>query len=146
MSRREAPAFPFAKAHKAILPRFEISLAFVTPAEALRLNKALRKKSYTPNVLSYRTSDHGGEIVICLTEAKKQAPTFGLSYPNFAGFLFIHGLLHLEGGRHGPTMENTERKLFARVAGIPYPHETTHRNGHRHRHPSGEDRRRRGNA
>ncbi|HEX7651612.1 MAG TPA: rRNA maturation RNase YbeY [Candidatus Paceibacterota bacterium] len=146
MTRRSAPVFPFARARKAVLPRFDVSLAFVTPSEALALNKALRDKSYTPNVLSYRTGDKddkSGEIIICLAEAQKQAPAFGLTYSQFVGFLFIHGLLHLEGTRHGPTMERTERKLFERVAGIPYPkNETPHRNGHRHRDPAGQDRRR----
>jgi hypothetical protein len=51
MTRRSAPVFPFARAHKAALPRFDVSLAFVTSAKALALNKALRRKSYTPNVL-----------------------------------------------------------------------------------------------
>jgi len=142
MTRRSAPAFAFKKAHQAVLPRFDISLAFVTSAKALALNKALRDKAYTPNVLSYRTGPQAGEIIICLSEAKRQAPTFGLSYPRFVGFLFIHGMLHLEGKRHGPTMEKTERALFARVSGIPFPNETPHRNGHRHRDPAGQDSRR----
>jgi len=143
LTRRPAPAFAFKKAHQAVLPGFDVSLVFMTPAKAKALNISLRDKSYIPNVLSYRTGDKSGEVVICLSEAQKQAPDFDLSYPRFAGFLFIHALLHLEGKRHGPTMEKTERALFARVAGIPYPpDETSHRNRHRYRDPAGQDSRR----
>ena len=143
MTRRPTPAFPFIKAHKTALPGFDVSLAFLTPKEAQRLNVALRGKDYVPNVLSYRTSETSGEILICLAEAKKQAPDFDLTYTQFTGFLFIHGLMHLEGKRHGPTMEKTERALFARVSGVHYSsHEAAHRNGHRHRDPSGQDSRR----
>jgi rRNA maturation RNase YbeY len=142
LTRRKAPAFAFGKAHRAVLSSFDVSLAFLTSKDAQKLNKQLRKKAYVPNVLSYRTGDKGGEILICLEEAAKQAPQFGLSPARFAGFLFIHGLLHLEGRQHGRTMERTERKLFERVAGIPFPYETPRSHRNRHRDPAGQGRRR----
>jgi rRNA maturation RNase YbeY len=143
MTRRITPVFPFDKAHQTVLKSFEVSLAFVTSTEAVRVNKALRKKTYPPPVLSYVTGDKSGEVLICLEEAKKQAPEFGLSYPNFVGFLFIHALLHLEGRQHGTTMERTEEALFKRVTGIPYPsNETPHSDRNRHRDASSKDRRR----
>jgi probable rRNA maturation factor len=142
LTRRKAPAFAFRKAHRAVLPSFEVSLAFLTSAQAQKLNKQLRKKAYVPNVLSYRTGEKSGEIVICLEEMAKQAPAFGLTPARVAGFLFIHGLLHLEGRQHGRTMERTERKLFERVAGIPFPYEAPHSHRNRHRDPAGQDSRR----
>lgn len=95
------------------------------------MNMTLRGKDYIPNVLSYQSGKKSGEIVICLMEAKRQAPSFGMSYKNFVGYLFIHGCTHLAGMRHGPTMERKERALLARLIDIPLsPNGTTHR--HRH--------------
>ncbi|MBP6859948.1 MAG: rRNA maturation RNase YbeY [Candidatus Pacebacteria bacterium] len=142
LTRRKTPVFPFTRAAKAMLPDWEISLAFVTDDEALRLNKTLRRKSYIPNVLSYETGKRSGEIVICLAEAVRQAPEYEMTYPVFCGFLFIHAVLHLEGYRHGPTMDTKERERLARF--VPhYFDETPNRNGNRHRNLTGEDSRRR---
>jgi len=114
MTRQKTVSFPFSKAHSSILPSWEISLAFVGSERAKSLNKKLRNKDYTPNVLSYETGERSGEIIICLLEARKQAPEYGMSYTHFVGFLFIHGLLHLKGEQHGATMEKQERLLLKR--------------------------------
>src|SRR3954466_6893649 len=95
-----------------VLPGWEVSLVFVSPTTARRLNKKLRGKSYTPNVLSYKAGAKHGEILICREVAKKQAPEYGMGYQKFVLFLFIHGLLHLEGRRHGTTMERREQELL----------------------------------
>src|SRR5665213_491615 len=104
-TRCSTPVLPFAKVAKVVLPSFDISLAFIDSTEAKKINSATRGKSYVPNVLSYRTSNTSGEIIICLAEAAKQAPTHNLPPTTFVLYLFIHGLLHLEGRRHGTTME-----------------------------------------
>ncbi|MEJ0053433.1 MAG: rRNA maturation RNase YbeY [bacterium] len=141
-TRRPAPVLPFLKVAKAVLPSFEISLAFVGESEARKINAATRGKSYVPNVLSYAAGPASGEIIICLPEAKRQAPSYGMLLPTFILFLFIHGLLHLEGRRHGTTMERYEQELLARFAkGVRSSaslHETTHRDRHRHRHLPGK--------
>jgi len=142
LTRRPAPVLPFARVHKEVLPAFTVSLAFVESKRAQAINKATRNKSYIPNVLSYTTSDTSGEIIICLPEARRQAPDFNLPFETFVLFLFIHGLLHLEGQRHGTTMEKSEQELLARFAqGARLStslHETTHRNRNRHRHLPGK--------
>ncbi len=114
LTRQRAVSFPFARTHAHILPSWDISLAFVGKERAQSMNKSLRNKDYVPNVLSYETGKNSGEIVICLLEAKKQAPEYGMRYPEFVGFLFIHGLLHLKGEQHGATMEKQERLLLKR--------------------------------
>lgn len=114
MTRQKTVKFPFEKAHKHILPTWDVSLAFMGAERAQTMNKQLRNKSYTPNVLSYETGKHSGEIVICLIEARKQAPEYDMTYTQFVGFLFIHGLLHLKGQHHGATMEKQERLLLKR--------------------------------
>lgn len=139
--RSPLPTSSFVNAARGALKGWELSLAFVSEADAKRLNKTLRKKSYTPNVLSYQTGDKSGEILICLPVAKKQAPSYGLSYAGFVALLFIHAMLHLEGYRHGPTMDEVEQRRLRRLA----PHnlnEAPNRNRNRHRNLAGKDRRR----
>lgn len=141
LTRRSVPAFAFTEAAKASLPKWELSLVFVTSARAQELNTTLRKKTYVPNVLSFETGEKSGEIIICLEEAKKQASSFDMPYDVFVGFLFIHGILHLEGYRHGPTMDTVERTRTMRFA-PHYLNETKNSHRNRHRHRAGEDRRR----
>jgi probable rRNA maturation factor len=129
MTRQKAPSFPFADALAASLPGWEISLAFVGETRARNLNQALRAKDYVPNVLSYETGEKSGEIVICLEEAKRQAPKYEMPYRDFVGFLFIHGCLHLKGMPHGTTMERKERAILARFSSLP-SHGATHSNRH----------------
>ncbi len=114
LTRQKTVKFPFESAHKHILPSYEVSLAFVGSRRAQQMNKTLRNKGYIPNVLSYETGKNSGEIVICLLEARKQAPSYDMSYTKFVGFLFIHGLLHLKGEQHGATMDKQERALLKR--------------------------------
>lgn len=132
MTRRPTPRFPYAKAVQVALPGWNISLVFVGAARAKSLNLSLRGKDYVPNVLSYESGKNSGEVVICLEEAKKQAPSYDLSYPEFTGFLFIHALMHLKGYPHGTTMEKKERALLARIISNstlrPHATKNRHRN------------------
>ncbi len=125
------PLPPFTRIAAATLPGWELSLSFAGTARAKALNMKLRGKSYVPNVLSYEVGKKSGEIIICLDVAKRQAPGYGLSYPDFVAYLFIHGLMHLKGYPHGPTMERRERQLMHRFTGsLPIFDETTNRNRH----------------
>jgi rRNA maturation RNase YbeY len=135
---KPVPSFPYTEIAKAILPTWDISLVYAGEKRAQHLNATLRGKTYIPNVLSYVSGERSGEIIICLPIAKKQAPTYGLSYTHFTAFLFIHGLLHLKGLPHGATMEGYERSFLKRFTGAildydfdPVNHGTpTHRNRH----------------
>ncbi len=132
-TRSNPPTFPYRKALEAVLPGWDISLAFVGEKRARRINETLRKKTYTPNVLSYVTGTKSGEILICPPVARMQASAYGLTPTAFVGLLFIHGLLHLKGRAHGTTMERQERALLARFISVPKqvpPHGSTHRNRH----------------
>ncbi len=133
LTRNPIPAFPYAKALRAALPGFELSLVFVGEIRAKQMNHALRGKDYVPNVLSYETGTRSGEVIICPQVAKKQAASYGMTYAKFLGFLFIHGCLHLKGMPHGATMEHQERLLLKRLlrnSSIP----STHAPKNRHRH------------
>ncbi|HEX5774344.1 MAG TPA: rRNA maturation RNase YbeY [Candidatus Paceibacterota bacterium] len=130
-TRGPVPRFAYEKAHALALPGWDISLVFAGETRARHLNKVLRKKDYVPNVLSYESGQRSGEIIICPAVARKEASAYGMSYTAFVGFLFIHGMLHLAGKRHGTTMERQERAILARLIDIPLTaHEATHRNRH----------------
>lgn len=118
-TRSKAPVFPFRNAVDAVLPGWTISLVFAGETRAQTLNTKLRNKSYVPNVLSYEVGGKSGEIIICPSVAKKQAPLYDLSYTNMVGFLFIHGLLHLKGMAHGATMDKKEREVLSRFTNVP---------------------------
>lgn len=142
-TRRTTPRFAYDTVASAAAPGWEVSLAFVTPKEAQRINMVLREKEYVPNVLSYVVGEKSGEIVICLAEAARQAPDFDMDPSTFVLFLFIHGCLHLIGGRHSATMERRERKLLAQFAKVgartPLSHVTTHRSRNRYRNLPGKN-------
>ena len=74
--------------------RYDLSVAFVSVP---KMRRAMRYKKT-------RTTKTSGEILICKAAAK----------PYSVGFLFIHGLLHLKGLRHGVTMEHEEDRLLKR--------------------------------
>ena len=95
---------------------FDLSLVFVGDMLATRLNVERRKKSYTPNVLTFPLSETSGEMFINLMEAKRQAKKYGIPYRTWTLQLFIHGLLHLEGMSHGDTMEKKEQKLVKKYS------------------------------
>jgi rRNA maturation RNase YbeY len=145
--RRLASRSVFSAIATSVLPSWDISLVFVGPTRARALNKKLRRKNYIPNVLSYTLGEESGEVILCLSEATKQAPAYNLSPANYTLYLFIHGLLHIKGWAHGATMEACERKLlakFVRSSASSLSNETTHRNRNRHRHVPSKDGRRRG--
>lgn len=115
-TRHPVPRFAYDDIAASRLPGWEISLVFAGRTRAQRLNKRLRGKTYIPNVLSYEVGKKSGEIIICPDVAMRQAPRYDLSPSNFILYLFIHGILHLEGRPHGVTMEKWERKIFAQFA------------------------------
>lgn len=127
-TRSTAPVFPFATALDTILPGWELSLVFAGEQRARRLNQKLRNKDYIPNVLSFEVGKKSGEIILCPSVAKKQAPAYNLSYTHMMGFLFIHGLLHLKGMAHGATMDRKELELLSIFISVPKKNVSTNRN------------------
>lgn len=118
-------SIPFDKLKNKVLGKsFELSLVFVDNVFSRRLNKIYRKKNKPANILSFPLSKKSGEIFIDLVTAKKDSKKFEMSFRNFVEFLFVHGLLHLKGMRHGDTMDEAEKKLL---------HGTTNLGRNRHR-------------
>lgn len=133
-TRRPAPRGAFLVLASSALPGWDISLVFVGKTRARALNKKLRRKTYVPNVLSYEVGKKSGEILICLDRLEIEAPWYELSPSDFCSYLFIHGLMHLKGYPHGPTMERYERELMSRFVHPRTRNEKkTPRNRNRHR-------------
>ena len=111
--RGPVPNVPFEKVARAILgARFELSLVICGDDLARRMNKKYRKKSYSPNVLSFPLSKDEGEIFLNVPKAKREARQFGVSLRERLALLFVHGCFHLKGLRHGRIMESKERRIL----------------------------------
>lgn len=85
---------------------YDLSVAFLLPAEMRRVTKKTKNVDKVSNVLSFPLSRVSGEILIC----RKAAAPYTVPY------LFIHGLLHLKGLKHGARMESAEQKLLKRFS------------------------------
>lgn len=107
--------------------RYDLSFAFVPPAKMREVTQAHRGYDKASNVLSFPLSKTSGEILICKSTARKEAKSFGMDYPTFLAYLFIHGLLHLKGLDHGATMESEERRAMRRF-GLRVDEQDSHRN------------------
>ncbi len=111
------PKFPYQEMKDAVLGKsYNLSVAFIGTKRAQTLNQTYRKKTYVPNVLSFPLDEKNGEIFICPKISYGEAKDFNLSKDGYIAFLFIHGLLHLQGHDHGDTMEALERRFIKKFA------------------------------
>ncbi|MFT5037233.1 MAG: putative rRNA maturation factor [Candidatus Azotimanducaceae bacterium] len=112
---KEYPQLPYEAIKNDILGKtFELSLVFIGPARAKKLNESTRGKTYIPNVLAFPLTETNGEIFIAPTTAEAECKRYKLSPKGYIGFLYIHGLLHLKGFTHGPKMERLEQRFLER--------------------------------
>lgn len=103
----------FKKIKEAVLGEaYDLSVAFLSPARMRAVTRKTKGKNKVSNVLSFPLSKTSGEILICPATAKKEAPLYRMSERQYLAYLFIHGLLHLKGHKHGVTMERNERRLL----------------------------------
>ena len=111
--RSSIPSLPFDSIARPLLgPRYHLSLVICGDKLARRINVEYRKKSYSPNVLSFPIGKDEGEIFLNVRKAAREGRQFGVSYKARLALLFIHGCLHLKGLRHGRTMELQEQKTL----------------------------------
>lgn len=112
-TKGEIPSLPFVQVKEAILGRsYELSLVFPTIENSKKLHKTWKKKSGPVNTLAFPLAPKEGEIIITLSQARKEAKKYGRSYHNHLLFLFIHSCLHLKGMTHGARMEQHERLWY----------------------------------
>ena len=111
--RRSVPPLPYEQLVRIVLgPRYELSLVLCGDALARKLNKQHRHKTYAANVLSFPLSATEGEIFLNVVAAAREARRFETTSRKRLALLFVHGLLHLKGLRHGRTMDTRERKIL----------------------------------
>ncbi|MGM0482443.1 MAG: rRNA maturation RNase YbeY [Patescibacteria group bacterium] len=112
-SRLEHPRLSFEQIKKGVLGRdYSLSLVFIGDKASKKLNEKYRKTPRPASVLSFPLSSNEGEIFINLRKARDEANRFDMSFKEFVTYLFIHGMLHLKGMKHGCTMEKEERRLL----------------------------------
>ncbi|MBI5456180.1 rRNA maturation RNase YbeY [Candidatus Kaiserbacteria bacterium] len=112
-TRGPLPRVPFGTLAKKILgEHYSLSLVVCGDSLATALNKKYRKKSYSPNVLSFPYAKDEGEILLNLQKTKREAREFNVSLNERAAFLFIHACLHLKGHAHGKKMDQLEAKYL----------------------------------
>ena len=98
-----------------------INLALVSTADMARLNIDFRGKTGPTNVLSFPEENDDqliGEIVICSKVAEEEA--ISKSVKEYFIFLFVHGMLHLQGYDHindneAEIMEELEQKILCEI-------------------------------
>ncbi len=92
-----------------------LSIILVRPWRIKELNKRYRKENRITDVLSFGQGLNSkrlkfpslpneyfelGDVVICLSQVKKNARKFGLSFKKELVLVLIHGILHLLGYDH----------------------------------------------
>lgn len=122
MRRAELPVVSrvelFPQIKDAVLGKqYDLSVALISPAamrRAMKYKKLSAKKTprIASNVLAFSLSKNSGEILLCPATARTQCRSYGMNERVFIMYLFIHGLLHLQGCKHGATMEREERRVM----------------------------------
>lgn len=83
--------------------RYELDLIFADAKTMRNLNKIYRRKNKTADVLAFGLLPGLGQIFLNRALAGRKKHFF---------FLYLHGLLHLKGFKHGSKMERTEKKFM----------------------------------
>lgn len=110
------PRVPFVELYKEIFnPSYQLSISFVSSVKMKTLSVAYKGDPSHMNVLSFPLSKNSGEIIICLSAAKREAPKFDRGCHQHVKFLVIHGMLHLAGHTHSSKMESEEKRLMKKV-------------------------------
>ena len=107
---------------------FNLSLALVSRAEIKKLNKTWRKKNEVTDVLSFaefknlkaiKTSREQevflGEIILCYDDIKAYARKNSLKIKAELAKVFLHGVLHLLGFKHGQKMFASQDKFLTKI-------------------------------
>jgi probable rRNA maturation factor len=117
----KALAFPSSK-------NFNLSLALVSKAEIKKINRIWRKKDEVTDVLSFaefkslkaiRASREPeiflGEIILCYDDIEAYARQNDLKIKAELAKVFLHGVLHLLGWKHGSKMFALQNKFLTKL-------------------------------
>ncbi len=107
------PKLPYRKAALRVLGRsYELDLIFASSAFMKNLNKTYRRKNKSTNVLAFGLSETKGEIVFDSELIKREARKYGQTFKKQLWRLFLHGIFHLKGYKHGSRMDAAEAKIL----------------------------------
>ena len=112
----------FAQENK-LTGQWHFSLAFVDNKTIRKFNRLYRGQDCATDVLSFSEENNKfgnlteekkylGEIIISVSQAKKQARELGCSLPNEVARLLVHGLAHLAGYDHEGQDPKNARKML----------------------------------
>ena len=105
LTKQTTPKIPWKKIKEKILgKKYELGIILSGEKKLKNLNKKYRKKDKKIEVLSFPYSKDEGEIYIDIRQKKERL-----------AFLFIHGLLHLKGLKHGEKMEKLEQLYYNKL-------------------------------
>lgn len=98
---------------------FEINLRFVSKDKIRELSRIYRHEDKPTNVLSF-PSDNGGDVVISLAQARKNAQCWRYDLQHVVVLLLLHGILHLAGFGHTKEpdrvkMEKAEKEILGKI-------------------------------
>ena len=93
----------------------QISIALVGETEIKNFNKVYRNKNKVTDVLSFILDDKYvlGEVLICLSQARRQAQERNNTYKAELQLLTVHGILHLLGYDHEISKKEAARQELA---------------------------------
>ena len=119
LSKASLPKVDYAKIGSSILGQgYDLGLVLCPPKVMRQLNQDYRNKDKVSNILSFPYSKKSGEIFICPSLAKKEAPNFNENFAEHLRHLLIHGCLHLKGMTHGSKMEKKEKLWRAKLSRV----------------------------
>ena len=117
LGRAFAPRLPYREASRRFLgSAYELEIIFVPDKLMRNLNHKYRRKNKSTNVLTFGLSKNLGELVLAPDFIKKEARKEKKDFRKHFWHIFLHGLLHLKGFRHGREMgkfENKALKVFS---------------------------------
>lgn len=112
-TRGNTPRVPFERIARAIFPKdYTLSLVICADTLAQRMNRLYRKKSYSPNVLSFPLQKNEGEIFLNIRKGAREARKMGMSTEKRLAHLFIHACFHLKGYDHSDKMDALENQVL----------------------------------
>jgi len=87
-----------------------LTLVFLNPVPAKKMNFQFRKKNYATDVLSFDSMDEEsfGELILCPQVLTKQAKEHGLLFREELAYMMTHGMLHLLGYDHETSERDAE--------------------------------------
>lgn len=105
-----------------------IGIVFVGAAAMRQLNGQYRGKDRTTNILAFpyakrtpgRKGRISGDVVFCVSEARREAKFLGRTLKIHLAVLLVHGMVHLAGYSHDRSsaaqqMEKVEKLILRRI-------------------------------